>query len=166
MGVSEESAPSPVKLEGDRQRESETFPKSHRPHPSFPNSISGTFRMVVSLNQVTFLSTEAQLPKRMLDISKGNGNQGCLAFVGGSCEHKCHQRGMLETLRHELPACGRKCRIESARKVKNTATPDTPNCLFLCCNQARRRLGKGITVLLRDACSCIPRVLLGTTCGV
>lgn len=148
-GVSEESTPSPVKLEGDGQRESETFPKSHRPHPSFPSSpISGILQMVVSLNQVTFLSTEAQLPKRMLDISKGSGNQCCLAFVGGSCENKCHQRGMLETLRHELPACGRKCRIKSARKVKNTVTPDTPNCLFLCRNQARRRLGKGITVLL------------------
>lgn len=120
MGVSEESAPSPVKPEGDRQRESETFPKSHHPHRSFPSPpIRGTLWMVISLNQITFLSTETQLPKRMLAISKGSGNQGCLAFVGGSCENKCHQRGMLEPLRPELPACGRKYRIESARKIKN-----------------------------------------------
>ena len=149
MGVSEESAPSPVKLEGDGQRESETFPKSHRPHRSFPSPpIRGTLWMVISLNQITFLPTETQLPKRMLAISKGSGNQGCLAFVGGSCENKCHQRGMLEPLRPELPACGRKCRIESARQIKNTVTPDTPNHLVLCHNWARRRCGKGITVLL------------------
>lgn len=103
MGISEESAPSPVKPEQDGQRESETSPKSHHPHPSFPSSpIHGTLRMVISLNQVTFLSTGTQLPKRMLTISKESGNQGFLAFMGGSCENKCCQRGMLEPLRHEL----------------------------------------------------------------
>lgn len=50
--------------------------------------------MVISLNQVTFLSAETQLPKRMLTISKGSANQGCLAFVGGSCETNAAKEGM------------------------------------------------------------------------
>lgn len=140
--------------------------RSHCPHLSFTSFPIPDTTQDDCLNQVTFLYTETHLCKRMRNTSKGSRKQGCLAFVGGSCENKCNQGGILETLRRELPACGKKGRIESSRKVTNIVAPNVPNSLFVCRNQAGRRFGEGIAILLRAACPRALRFSLGTTRGV
>lgn len=173
-GAYEERAPGSVKLGGrwggvdqEEQRESgPMFPRSHCPHLSFTSFPIPDTTQDDCLNQVTFLYTETHLCKRMRNTSKGSRKQGCLAFVGGSCENKCNQGGILETLRRELPACGKKGRIESSRKVTNIVAPNVPNSLFVCRNQAGRRFGEGIAILLRAACPRALRFSLGTTRGV
>lgn len=62
----------------------------------------------------------------MFNASKGSGNQGRLAFVGGSCENTYNQSGMLEALRCELPTCGQEGSVESSRKVTNRVSGNTP----------------------------------------